>query len=142
MWIVRHSQRKRGVRIGHTYGVPRQPSTLPVTSDEVLEYLGIDRAKELVVAVNDPDAALRAVRRARQLSSSVRIVARGTYVEDAVVLRRAGAADVVIAEVESAGAMADRILEGHGADAATVERQQAHMRARLGTLQDRAGPAK
>ncbi|MCZ6825479.1 MAG: NAD-binding protein [Gemmatimonadetes bacterium] len=113
-----------------------------VTSDEVLEYLGIDRAKELVVAVNDPDAALRAVRRARQLSSSVRIVARGTYVEDAVVLRRAGAADVVIAEVESAGAMADRILEGHGADAATVERQQAHMRARLGTLQDRAGPAK
>ena len=27
--LVRHSQRKRGEQIGHTYGIPRQPSTLP-----------------------------------------------------------------------------------------------------------------
>jgi CPA2 family monovalent cation:H+ antiporter-2 len=101
-----------------------------VTSPEVLEYLGIERARELVVAVNDPDAALRAVRLARGLSRDLRILVRTAYLEDATRLLKAGASDVVAADVESTVEIVHRILSGHGADAATVEDQLARIRSR------------
>ena len=37
-----------------------------VTSPEVLEHLGVADASELIVAINDPDATVRAVRAARR----------------------------------------------------------------------------
>jgi CPA2 family monovalent cation:H+ antiporter-2 len=99
-----------------------------VTSRKVLDHLGIRRAKELVVAVNDPDAALRAVQQARGLSKDVRILVRTSYLDDAAVLFRAGASRVVTADVESAIEIVQMILGGHGADSATVERQLNHIR--------------
>jgi CPA2 family monovalent cation:H+ antiporter-2 len=99
-----------------------------VTSRKVLDHLGVRRAKELVVAVNDPDAALRAVQQARSLSKDVRILVRTSYLDDAAVLFRAGASRVVTADVESAIEIVQMILGGHGADSATVERQLNHIR--------------
>jgi CPA2 family monovalent cation:H+ antiporter-2 len=99
-----------------------------VTSRKVLDHLGIRRAKELVVAVNDPDAALRAVQQARGLSKDVRILVRTSYLDDAAVLFRAGASRVVTADVESAIEIVQMILGGHGADSATIERQLDHIR--------------
>jgi len=99
-----------------------------VTSRKVLDHLGVGRAKELVVAVNDPDAALRAVQQARSLSRDVRILVRTSYLEDAAALFRAGASNVVTADIESAIGIVQMILGDHGADSATVERQLNHIR--------------
>jgi CPA2 family monovalent cation:H+ antiporter-2 len=99
-----------------------------VTSRKVLDHLGIEYARELVVAVNDPDAALRAVQQARALSQDVRILVRTSYLEDAGVLLQAGANNVVAADVESAVEIAHLILRGHGADSATVEQQLTRIR--------------
>jgi CPA2 family monovalent cation:H+ antiporter-2 len=99
-----------------------------VTSRKVLDHLGIKRAKELVVAVNDPDAALRAVQQARGLSRDVRILVRTSYLEDATVLLRAGANNVVAADVESAVEIVHVILRGHGANSTTVEQQLTRIR--------------
>ena len=99
-----------------------------VTSRKVLDHLGIKRAKELVVAVNDPDAALRAVQQARGLSREVRILVRTSYLEDAAALIRAGANNVVAADVESAVEIVHVILRGHGANSTTVEQQLTRIR--------------
>ena len=99
-----------------------------VTSGKVLDHLGIKRAKELVVAVNDPDAALRAVQQARGLSRDVRILVRTSYLEDATVLLRAGANNVVAADVESAVEIVHVILGDHGANSTTVEQQLTRIR--------------
>jgi CPA2 family monovalent cation:H+ antiporter-2 len=101
-----------------------------VTSPDVLEHLGIAKARELVLAVNDPDAAQRAVRASRQLSENLQIITRTSYLEDAVRLLTAGASKVVASEVESAVEIVRQILIGHGASAATVEEQLARIRSR------------
>jgi len=101
-----------------------------VTSPEVLEHLGIERAREFVVAVNDPDAALRAVRLARGLSRDLRILVRTAYLADATRLLDAGASDVVTADVESTVEIVHLILKGHGADPAIMEDQLARIRLR------------
>ncbi len=101
-----------------------------VTSPEVLEHLGIGSARELVITVNDPEAALRAVKLARRQSSDLRIIVRAPYLEDVAGLMKAGASKVVTAEAESAVEIANIILAGHGADEATVERHLSRIRSR------------
>jgi CPA2 family monovalent cation:H+ antiporter-2 len=101
-----------------------------VTSAEVLEHLGIENAKELVITVNDPDAALRAVKIARRISPDLRIIVRAAYINDVSVLLGAGATKVVTAEGESAVEVANIILAGHGADESTIARHLARIRSR------------
>jgi CPA2 family monovalent cation:H+ antiporter-2 len=103
-----------------------------VTSRKVLDSLGIDRARELVVAVNDPDAAVRAVRQARSASSNVRILVRTSYLQDAGMLLAAGANDVVAADVESGVQIAKVVLRNHDADEAMVEEQLSRIRSLRG----------
>lgn len=86
-----------------------------VTSEEVLEQLGIHRARALVVSVNDTDAALRGVRNARRLSPGLRIVGRTTYASDADRLRTAGADIVVAAESAAAADLRETVLAECGA---------------------------
>jgi CPA2 family monovalent cation:H+ antiporter-2 len=91
-----------------------------VTSPEVLSHLGIELASELVVTINDPDAARRAVILARRLSPKIRIFARATYIEDKPSLIEAGADEVVAAEVEAAVEISYLILKRHDADPGTL----------------------
>jgi CPA2 family monovalent cation:H+ antiporter-2 len=91
-----------------------------VTSREVLTHLGIERATELVVTVNDPDAARRAVVLARRLSPEIRIIARASYLEDKPRLLEAGADEVVAAEVEAAVEISYLILKRHNAEPGTL----------------------
>jgi CPA2 family monovalent cation:H+ antiporter-2 len=101
-----------------------------VTSPDVLEHLGIATARELVLTVNDPEAALRAVRQPRRMSGALEIIARAPYLEDEARLRAAGASRVVVAEVESAVEIVRQILRGHGAERNTVEERLARIRSR------------
>jgi CPA2 family monovalent cation:H+ antiporter-2 len=99
-----------------------------VTSPEVLEHLGIRRARCLAVAINDPDASARAVRTARSLAPGIHLVARVPYLLDVTRLERAGADEIVVAEVEAAVEMNRRVLAGMGIPAERVEAQASRIR--------------
>ncbi len=81
-----------------------------VASPRVLEQLGVARARLLVVTVNDPDAATRAVVAARRLAPGLRIVGRTTYMIDVARLRAHGADEVVAAEAEAMRGLRETVL--------------------------------
>ena len=72
-----------------------------VTSATVLRALGFHRARALVVVVNDPEAAARAIRAARSIDREIVIVVRGRYLGTAPLLYAAGATTVISAELEA-----------------------------------------
>lgn len=73
-----------------------------VTHPEVLEEVGIQGARLLVIAINDPQAAERAIRTARCLREDLPIIVRAPYAQDETALRAAGSTEVVSAETEAA----------------------------------------
>ena len=66
-----------------------------------LQLAGIDRAKAVVVADDDPATAQRVVAVARSLAPTARIVVRTRYPADAAALTTEGADHVVVEELES-----------------------------------------
>ena len=111
-----------------------------VTSAEVLEHLHVAKARQLVVAINDPAAAERAVRAARAVAPDLTIVARARYVLDGPRLVAAGANDVVFAEVEAAVELAARVLRRCELGEASVEAHLARIRGRRGGSSVVPGP--
>jgi monovalent cation:H+ antiporter-2, CPA2 family len=81
-----------------------------VASDSVLEKVGVSRAKLLVVTVNDPDAAIRAVSAARRLAPRLRIIGRATFEADSGRLRARGADEVVVAETAAIRGLREAVL--------------------------------
>ena len=82
-----------------------------VTSVEVLEHLGAAEAGELVIAINDPDATVRATKAARQAAPDLRITVRTTFDADVERIKKAGATQVVAAEAAAADAIIHRVLQ-------------------------------
>jgi CPA2 family monovalent cation:H+ antiporter-2 len=87
-----------------------------VTSPEVLHHVGAHRAREIVIAVNDPAAAERAVRSAREAAPDVAILVRARFIADVAGMLEAGATEVVPAEIEAAVEIAARVLRRYGVD--------------------------
>jgi CPA2 family monovalent cation:H+ antiporter-2 len=83
-----------------------------VASERVLEKLGVSQARLLVVTVNDPDAAIRAVAAARRLAPGLRIIGRTTYATDVERLRAHGADEVVAAETAAMRGLREVVLAG------------------------------
>lgn len=81
-----------------------------VTNVEVLEELGIHSARELVITINDPEAAIRAVSSARETAPDLPILVRVRYVGEVQALLDAGAAQVVPSEYESTIEIISRVL--------------------------------
>jgi len=92
-----------------------------VTSAEVLDHLGLSRAREVVIVINDPAAARRAITAIRERSPGVRILVRARYLADAHPLLVAGADEVVPAELEAAVEVASRVLHRYGVEDPRVE---------------------
>ncbi|HEX5137050.1 MAG TPA: cation:proton antiporter, partial [Planctomycetota bacterium] len=101
-----------------------------VTGPEILEAVGAHRARELVVLINDPTAAERAVKAARTLAPSLHIVVRSRYVGDIAPLLAAGASHVVPAELEAAVEVVAQVLARHGAGASRLGAEIARIRGR------------
>ena len=80
------------------------------TRREVLEHVGIERARVVVFAISDPTAVGRAVRTARDLNPAVEIVVRSQRIQEIEGLRRLGANDVVAQKVEAAIEIFTRVL--------------------------------
>jgi len=81
-----------------------------VTSAEVLEHLGVADARELVIAINDPDATARATGAARLVAPDLQITARTAFDVDVRRLEQAGATQVVTAEAAAADAIIGYVL--------------------------------
>jgi len=81
-----------------------------ITDLEVLEMLGVERARGLVIVINDPGAVERTVRAARSASGSLKIIARTNYLLDVKHLLAAGADEVIPAEREAAVSIVETIL--------------------------------
>ncbi len=92
-----------------------------VTSTEVLESLGAAHARELVLVINDVQATVRAIRAARRLAPGLSIFARVFYAADIERVIRAGASEVVAAELEATVEVTHRILERCKVQSAAIE---------------------
>ena len=101
-----------------------------VTSPEVLHRLCVENARGLVLTVNDPDAAARAVRAARRLAPDLTVIARSQYVADIAGLVAAGASRVIVAETAAAAEVTSCVLEEQGVSQQSIDIQLARIRAR------------
>lgn len=108
-----------------------------VTNDEVLEKLGIHHAREMVITINDPNAARMAVRAARRLAPELPILVRVRYVAEVDDLLAAGASRVVPSEFESAVEVVSQVLASRGIDRDQIDRQVERMHGQCKVKQTR-----
>lgn len=101
-----------------------------ITSPEVLLELGLEKARQFVIAVNDPSATERAIIAARSLGARVSIVARTNYLLDVELLERAGADLVIPAEREAAVEVVRQVLSRCEVCDADVARLSTHVERR------------
>ncbi|MEE8397324.1 MAG: cation:proton antiporter [bacterium] len=99
-----------------------------VTSPEVLEHLAAGRARELVLVINDPGAAVRAIKAARRVAPSLTVMVRTRYLGDVETLLAAGADDVMAAEIEASVEVTSRVLSRHRVERSTIETQLSRIR--------------
>lgn len=69
-----------------------------VCAEEILRRAGVERATLLVLAVPSDAAVLEAVRLARRLSGSIRILARCRFISSGMEAHRRGASEVIVEE--------------------------------------------
>lgn len=91
------------------------------TRAAVLEHVGIDRARAVVIAISDAASTRRSVRIARELSPAIRIFVRTEYVLEVDELKALGADEVIPAEFETALALFDRVLSIYDVPEQTVD---------------------
>ncbi len=103
-----------------------------VTNIEVLERLGIHRARELVIVISDHAAARRALDAAQTLAPELPVLVRVAHVADVQTLLEQGASNVIASEFESAVEIVSLVLERCGVERQEVQTyvEQMHSRCR------------
>jgi len=81
-----------------------------VVSAETMSHARLDRARALVIMVNDPPATERALRATRASHPALPILVRARYAADAPFFLRLGASDVIVEEIEAGKSMVSAIL--------------------------------
>jgi len=81
------------------------------THEAVLNHANISEAKVVAIAVNDPIAGMRIVKKVRKLGPSVYIIARTRFVEEVKLMYQAGADDVIPDEFGSSIEIFSRVLK-------------------------------
>ncbi len=92
-----------------------------ITSAEILEKAGIHRARALVLLLNDPLGAQRAVSVARGMSETLPILVRVERLQEVGGLRNLGASDIFTSEFETALEAVTRVLHAAEVPSDTVE---------------------
>jgi CPA2 family monovalent cation:H+ antiporter-2 len=107
-----------------------------VISEEMLHRLGIHHARELVIAISDPNAALRALGAARRLVPDLPILIRARYVGEVPELLDVGATNVVPSEYESAVEIVSQVLSRNGIPRDHIDAyvENMHLRCRVKKL--------
>lgn len=112
------------------------------TSPVVLEGVGIDKARALVVAINDPSALIRVIRTARDLNDSIYILVRTSFILEMDQLLAHGANVVIPDEVESSLRMAAVLLRRFSISEGKSLRQIAALRQEhYGSARADSGPS-
>ncbi len=106
--VVAVEQNATTVRAERDAGVPVVLGD--ATRIAMLRSLGLERAVLLVIAVNDPSAAVRISQLVRRHAPHVHVLARASYIVETPVLVRAGASEVVPQELEASVEMLVRVL--------------------------------
>lgn len=99
------------------------------TSAEALQHAHLDRARLLVILIDDPPAAERVVATAHRVAPSVPVLMRTRYLRETEVLVAIGASAVVAEEVEGAVEVIGRMLRSIETPADVVEQRLAAVRA-------------
>ena len=102
-----------------------------ITSDTVLKQLGIQRARELVLLINDPAASEHAARIARAAAPDLFITVRTTYLQDVESLLAAGANEVVPAEREAAVQVMTQVMTRQQVGSTEIAQQASEIRDHL-----------
>jgi K+:H+ antiporter len=97
------------VRAGKAAGVPINFGD--GTRTDILQQVGIGRARVLVIAISDPTATARTVSQARRLRSDVKILVRTRYVAEIERLYSLGANQVIPEEFETSVEIFARVLQ-------------------------------
>ena len=93
-----------------------------------LALAGIERAKAVVVADDDPATAQRIVAVARSLAPTARIIVRTRYPADANAIEREGADHVVVEELESVVQLFADVLRNYRISPQEIEAHEAAIR--------------
>ena len=102
-----------------------------ITSETVLSQLEIQRARELVLLINDPAASEHAVRIARVAAPHLFITVRTTYLLDVKALLAAGANDVIPSEREAAVQVMTQVLTRQQVNLTKITQQALEVRNHL-----------
>jgi monovalent cation:H+ antiporter-2, CPA2 family len=81
------------------------------TRPEILQQVGIEKARVLVVAISDPAATARLVSQARRLRADLYVIVRTRYVAEIERLYRLGANQVIPEEFETSVEIFARVLQ-------------------------------
>jgi CPA2 family monovalent cation:H+ antiporter-2 len=116
---------RRGRALGHPvhYG--------DATSRQVLGHAQLERARLLVLLMNDPHAAQRVVDSARRFAPSVPVLIRTHYLIERAPLVAMGASEVVVEEVETAIEVIALLLRQCDMPTAAIDRTVDEARAEL-----------
>jgi len=96
------------VRKGKESGLPVYYAD--ATSEEALRHAHVEHARQVVLLMNDPQAAQRVVDTVRRVAPSVAVLMRTRYLAEREELFALGARDVVAEEVEGAVEIISRML--------------------------------
>jgi len=95
---------------------------------QVLRRAGVQRARLVLIAINDPDAVARIVQRVKMASATVPVIVRAPYIIDVDGLTEAGADVVVSEELEAATRVVDHALRACGIPPEEVDLQVERLR--------------
>jgi CPA2 family monovalent cation:H+ antiporter-2 len=98
---------------------------------ETLERAGVGTAGTLILSSSTIENTAEVIRIARELNPKIQILARTSYVREAVSLRQLGANRVFAGEGEVALAMMETILRDLGATAEQIDRERDRVRNEL-----------
>ncbi|MEZ6233740.1 MAG: cation:proton antiporter [Phycisphaerales bacterium] len=96
-----------------------------VTNPEVLESAGAREADAFILTIPDDEASLRAVRAVRDLSPTIFIAARASFLSKGLLARQQGADHVTIEEIATAESMAEQVQREFAKRRATANGQNA-----------------
>jgi CPA2 family monovalent cation:H+ antiporter-2 len=112
------SERARGEPIA--FGDATQPA--------VLRHAGIDRARTMVIVINDPAATRRITELSRRLNSRIYILVRTRYISEMNALIDLGANDVIPEEFETSVEIFSRVLARYFIPKDEIEKVTAEIR--------------
>jgi CPA2 family monovalent cation:H+ antiporter-2 len=93
------------------------------THPEALKKFGVERAKIVVVGIDDPIGARRIVKTVSEMNPAATIIVKTRFLKEVEDLKRLGASQVIPEEYETSVEIFSRVLRGYGIPTNIIENQ-------------------